>query len=69
MKKVRINKMYGEWYYTKELDDWGSDEYVYHLWGTDKNGKEWSYTAIPYYNMLLEFIKADDETKGRLINY
>lgn len=67
-KKVRVNKEYGEWGYSKEYDYEDRSNYMYHIYGIDKKGKEWSYST-PFYNEILEFIKSDDETKNRMKNY
>ena len=62
MKKVRVNKIYGEWFYRKEVDMEDSSNYMYYFYGTDNNNKEWSW-ATPYYHEILDFIKADEKTK------
>jgi len=68
MKNVRINKSYGTWKYRKEIDIEDNSNYVYYLWGIDQNGKEWAWMT-PFYNEILEFIKADDKTKEIYLNY
>ena len=68
MKKVRVNEKYGTWTYYKEIDLEDSDNYMYYFYGTDANGKEWSWST-PYYNEMIDFIKADDKTKQIFINY
>lgn len=67
MKKVRVNKMYGEWSYRKEVDMEDSSNYMYYFSGKDANGKEWSWST-PFYSEMLEFIKADDKTKQTYID-
>jgi len=66
--KVRINKSYGEWYYNKEVDYEDASNYIYHLGGTDANGKQWNWST-PYFSEVREFIKADDEQKERYLRY
>lgn len=66
MKKVRINKIYGEWTYKKEVDLEDKSNYMYYFSGTDSNGKEWSWSTC-YYNEMLEFIKTDEKTKEIMI--
>lgn len=68
MKKVRINKQYGEWTYEKEVDMEDSSNYMYYFSGTDNKGTEWSWST-PYYSEMLEFIKAPDETKKMMMRY
>lgn len=67
MKKVRVNKIYGEWFYRKEVDMEDSSNYMYYFYGTDNNNKEWSW-ATPYYHEILDFIKADEKTKQIMID-
>lgn len=67
MKNVRVNKKYGTWFYEKEVDMEDSSNYMYYFYGTDANGKEWSWST-PFYNEILEFIKADDKTKQTYID-
>lgn len=62
MKKVKVNKQYGEWTYIKEVDMEDSSNYMYYFSGKDANGKEWNWST-PFYKEMLEFIKADDKTK------
>lgn len=66
MKKVRVNKIYGEWNYTKEVDLEDSSNYMYYFSGVDKDGKEWSWST-PYYHEMLEFIKQDSKGKEQYI--
>lgn len=68
MKKVRINKQYGEWTYEKEVDMEDSSNYMYYFSGKDNKGIEWSWST-PYYSEMLEFIKATDETKKMMMRY
>lgn len=68
MKKVRVNEKYGVWYYEKEVDMEDADNRMYHLGGTDANGKEWNWST-PFYDEILNFIKADDETKEKYIRF
>ena len=67
MKKVRVNEKYGTWTYNKEIDLEDSTNYMYYFYGTDANGKKWSWST-PYYNEMIDFIKADDKTKQLFIN-
>lgn len=69
MKKIRVNKQYGEWFYEKEVDDWDSSCYNYRLWGTDANGKEWFWPSVVSYQEMLVFIKATDKDKERMLNF
>ena len=68
MKKVRVNEKYGTWTYKKEIDLEDSTNYMYYFSGTDANGRKWSWST-PYYNEMIDFIKADDKTKQIFINY
>lgn len=68
MKKVRVNAKYGIWFYEKEVDTEDSSNYMYYFDGTDANGKEWGWST-PYYNEMLEFIKATDQDKETYIQY
>lgn len=67
MKKVRINKQYGEWFYRKEVDMEDSSNYMYYFYGTDNNNREWSWST-PFYHEMLDFIKADENTKQIMID-
>ena len=67
MKKVKVNKIYGEWFYRKEVDLEDSLNYMYYFYGKDVNGKEWSWST-PFYREMLDFIKSDDNTKQTYIN-
>lgn len=68
MKKVRVNKKYGEWFYRKEIDLEDNKNYMYYFEGHDINGKYWTWST-PFYNEILDFIKADDKTKEDYIRY
>lgn len=67
MKKVRINKSYGEWFYRKEIDLMSKEDYMYYFYGTDSKGTEWSWST-PFYTEMLEFIKSNDKDKENYIN-
>ena len=69
MKKIRVNKQYGEWFYEKEVDEWDATCYNYSLWGKDANGKEWFWSSVASYQEMLAFIKATDEDKERMLRY
>lgn len=47
MKKVRINKKYGEWFYEKETS-YDIEFPIYHFWNNE--GEE--YTTATYHQML-----------------
>lgn len=66
MKNVRVSKQYGKWTYEKEVDMEDSSNYMYYFSGTDNKGVEWSWSTC-YYNEMIDFIKADDETKEVMI--
>ncbi len=65
-KRVRINNKYGEWFYEKEIDYEDNSNYMYYFYGKDSDHKEWSWST-PYYHEMIEFIKADQETKSTFI--
>lgn len=67
-KQVRVNEKYGKWGYSKEYDYEDRSNYMYHVYGIDSKGKDWSYST-PFYNEILEFIKSDDAYKNRMKNY
>jgi len=52
MKKVRVNKKYGEWYYEKETS-YDLEFPIYHLWNADKTEE---YTLCVF-NQIKELIK------------
>lgn len=68
MKKVRVNEKYGVWYYDKEIDMECVDNRMYYIGGTDANGKEWNWST-PFYDEILNFIKADDEIKEKYMRF
>lgn len=61
-KRVRIDKKYGDWYYEKEVDMEDRSNYMYYFYGIDDDWQEWSWST-PYYHEMIEFIKADKDTK------
>ena len=69
MKKLKVNKKYGTWYYEKQIDLEDNTNYIYSLYGTDENGKEWSYSVLPSYSILFEIVKMSDEDKQRMLDY
>lgn len=69
MKKLRVNKKYGEWFYEKEIDDWDATCYNYSLYGKDENNKEWYWSSVASYQEMLDFVKASKEVKERMLNY
>lgn len=68
-KKLRVSKIYGEWFYEKEIDDWDSSCYNYVLWGTDQNGREWFFSSVASYNEMLVFVKQPDDIKEKMLNF
>lgn len=60
MKKVRVNKKFGEWFYEKQVDFENQKNFMYYFYGKDNKGKNWNW-ATPFYNEMLEFIKSDDK--------
>lgn len=69
MKKLKVNKKYGDWYYEKQIDLEDNKNYIYSLYGKDSKGNEWNYSVLPSYKVLFEIVKSSDEDKKRMLNY
>lgn len=68
MKKVRVNRKYGEWFYEKQFDFENSKNYMYYIYGKDNKGCEWNWST-PYYNEILDFIKSNDNEKLKYMKF
>ena len=52
MKRVRVNKTYGEWFYEKEKS-YDLEYPIYHFWNKEKT----EYYSVCAYHQMLECIK------------
>ena len=58
MKKVRVNKKYGVWYYEKETA-YDLEFPIYHFWNEEKT----EYYSTCIYSQILECIKEGTKEK------